>query len=256
MLEHSKIYSAAELYDLAFSYRDVAKESRFLVQLYERRRGRVPSSFLELAAGPARHALAMRQLGLEVAALDLSPAMAEYSRRIANELGLPFPYLVADMTGFELHRPFELAACMLCSATYLLDKNAWLRHLECVRNVLSEEGLYVIELPHLREKPTTRSDWTVKSDRGELSVMWTDSAPEPDGTRCCEVRLEFRPHDGGAVQIVTDRGRQRDVGLGELEELATAAGLVVCDVFGALDESVALDAEDAWRMLTVLEKAR
>src|SRR6187399_2309006 len=98
MQEHSTIYSAAELYDLAFSYRDVAKEARFLVRLYERRRGRAPSTFLELAAGPARHALALGQLGLDVAALDLSPAMAEYSRRIANERGLTFPYLVADMT--------------------------------------------------------------------------------------------------------------------------------------------------------------
>ena len=87
MMEHATIYDAAALYDLAFSYRDFPREARFLRQLYAKRVGREPVSFLELAAGPARHALEMRAEGLDVVALDLSTAMAKHAQRRAQERG-------------------------------------------------------------------------------------------------------------------------------------------------------------------------
>ena len=59
MNPHASVYGAPALYDLAFGYRDFARECAFLRGVYERRWGRPPQSFLELAAGPARHALQM-----------------------------------------------------------------------------------------------------------------------------------------------------------------------------------------------------
>src|SRR5262245_37216666 len=120
MTAHALVYGAPALYDLAFSYRYFARECSFLRGVYERRRGRPLRSFLELAAGPARHALGMCVAGVRATALDLSPKMAAYTATRAGELGLLLPYLVADMTAFETDDRFDLAASMLCSASYLL----------------------------------------------------------------------------------------------------------------------------------------
>ena len=255
-MEHSTIYDAAALYDLAFSYRDFAKEARFLRELHTRRLGRKPHSFLELAAGPGRHAQEMCRAGLEVAALDLSPAMAAHCQRQARQRGLSFPYVVGDMTSFQLERQFELIACMLCSATYLLTDEQFLRHLSCVRSALADGGLYVLELPHPDEasEAKTSSEWKVRDERGELAVQWRESS-SVERLLTVDVRLEYRPNDGGAPHVVTDRGRQRDLTEAQLRALAEAAGFVVGDLFGALDESIGLHDSRAWRMVAVLRKA-
>lgn len=256
-MDHSAIYETAALYDLAFSYRDFAQEAGFLRQVFTKRRGRSPRSFLELAAGPGRHAQEMSQAGLQTAALDLSPAMAAYCRRQSEQRGLRFPYVVGDMTRFQLEQQFDLIACMLCSATYLTSEEQLLRHLTSVQSALSEQGLYVLELPHPSEstEAKTHSDWSVQAEQGELAVQWNvDAAEAPMLT--VEARLEFRFKDGRPAQLVTDTARMRDVAEAELRSLASAAGLVVQDVFGALDEGVALHDPKAWRMVAVLGKPR
>ncbi|MEO8180963.1 MAG: class I SAM-dependent methyltransferase [Deltaproteobacteria bacterium] len=256
MMEHATIYDAAALYDLAFSYRDFPKETRFLRQLYAQRLGREPRSFLELAAGPARHALEMRAEGLDVAALDLSAAMAAHSQHRARERGLPFQYVVGDMTNFAFDRNFDLIACMLCSATYLLTDEQFQRHLSCVRAALADDGVYILELPHPDEasEAKTSERWTMKDERGELSVEWCEAAAE-NKLLTIDVRLEYRPRDGRPPQLVVDRGRQRDISEADLSQMARATGFVVSDVFGALDEAVALHDPKAWRMVAVLRKA-
>jgi SAM-dependent methyltransferase len=256
MMEHSTIYDAAALYDLAFSYRDFPREAQFLRELHAQRLGSEPRSFLELAAGPGRHAQEMCRAGLDVTALDLSSAMAAHCRRQALQQGLSFPYLVGDMSSFRLERQFDLIACMLCSATYLLTDEQFLAHLACVRAALSDAGVYVLELPHPDEasEAKTSSDWKMKDNNGELVVQWQESAAV-GRLLTVDVRLEYRPNDGSQPRVVTDQGRQRDLTEAQLRALAEAAGFVVSDVFGALDESVALHDPKAWRMVAVLRKA-
>jgi SAM-dependent methyltransferase len=254
---HGTIYEAAALYDLAFSYRDFPRESRFLSMLYEARRGRKPRTFLELAAGPGRHALEMQAAGVTATALDVVPEMAEYARNKAAERGVDLDYLVADMTRFETARRFDLAACMLCSGTYLITDAAFRSHLGAVHAALTEDGMYVLELPHPSEldRPKTKGEWTMRDAAGELFVEWIEDETARDGnTWLARVRFEYRPLEGSAPRIVSDASRQRDFTPAEIESFAAETGFLVEDVFGALDENIALDHEKAWRMLVVLRR--
>jgi SAM-dependent methyltransferase len=256
-MAHTTIYEAARLYDLAFSYRDFAKEALFLKRVYMARHGHAPANILELAAGPARHALEMAAVGASATALDIVPEMAEYARRNAIERKLELDYRVCDMTRFESPTKFELAACMLCSATYLLTDRAFDSHLRSVHAALVEGGMYVLELPHPAEleEPKTKSTWTMRDAMGELAVQWSENATGRDGnTWLADVKLEYRPLDGSAAVLVEQTSRQRKFTREELEALASRAGFSVQGVFGALNESVALDDQQAWRMVIVLEK--
>ncbi len=257
MTSHQPIYESPRLYDLAFSYRNFAQEAEFLRRVCTRRVGEAPATFLELAAGPARHAMEMARTGVEASALDLSEAMAAYAPGIAQSRGLKLPYIVADMTRFELPTRFDCIACMLCSLTYLLTDGELLAHLKCVAAALSDRGLYVVELPHPSE-PTdakTSQKWTMPDEGGELLVEWRGMGRVADISTTA-VRLEYQPKNGGPPWVLTDTGNQRDISPGLLGRVAARAGLIVTDTFGALDEAVALGDEKAWRMVSVLARKK
>lgn len=257
MVPHGAIYEHAALYDLAFSYRDFPVESGFLRGVYTRRRERSPRSFLELAAGPARHALEMLATGLDVMALDLAPDMAAYARGKAAARGLVLPYTVADMTDFAPHQAFDLAACLLCSASYLLTDDAMLSHLACVRASLARDGLYVLELTHPSElvgPRKTQSKWTMRDEEGELQVEWHgDPDATVDGTWAAEVRLHYRPFDGSAPFSTADKALQRGFTHAEIADLAARSGFAVEATLGGFDENVGLDSPNATRMMLVLK---
>ena len=252
---HAAIYGAAALYDLAFGYRDFARECAFLRAVHDRRREQPLRSFLELAAGPARHALEMRAAGVRAAALDLSPEMAAYAAAKAGERGLTLPYLVADMTSFAHPDSFDLVANMLCSATYLLTDDAFVAHLDRVHAALADGGLYVMELPYPSDRNKTKSTWTARDASGDLDVQWLDENTSDARMIRARVRLEYRPFDGSPPLLVEDEALQRLYSRADIEALVARSGRFAFDgLFGALDEGVPLDGESAWRMLVVLKK--
>ena len=256
MTPHASVYGAAALFDLAFSYRDFGLESHFLRTLFKGRRGREAHSFLELAAGPAHHSIDMLANGLDVTALDLSPQMAEYARKKAAGRGLILPYLVADMVRFQTTRRFDLAACLLCSASYLLKDADVSSHFRSVRAAMQDDGLYVLELTHPAElvgEPKSSHSWTMRDADGVLHVDWDgDPARAVAGIWRTDVRFRYQPHDGSATIVVSDTANQRGFGYAELLSLAEPCGFALEACFGAFDENVRLDDPSAKRMVLAL----
>ena len=80
------VYDAPALYDAAFGFRDFADEVDFLFAAHERhgKTGGAPQRVLELAAGPARHAVEAASRGARSHAIDLSPAMAAHGAAIVR----------------------------------------------------------------------------------------------------------------------------------------------------------------------------
>jgi SAM-dependent methyltransferase len=256
---HGDIYGAAELYDLAFSYRDYAHEAAFLRRTFEDRAGRPPARFLELAAGPGRHALAMAATGVASTCVDLSPAMSSYARGLAERHGVALACVTADMRSFELADRFELAACMLCSATYLLTDADFIAHLKAVARCLGPDGRYILELPHPGDHDgagTTKDAWTVQSEAGALEVTWRELAASRTAAGPtiidCLARLVFTPTTGPRV-IIEQRSSQRAIPRAELEHLVAASGAFALEhLWGALDPTIELEGPRAWRMVAVL----
>lgn len=258
MPAHLGVYAAAGLYDLAFGYRDCEAETRFLLEAFRRRRGRAASSFFELAAGPGRHALAAARAGLAVTALDLSPQMAAYTLAKAEQEGVELEYLVADMTRFEPPGTFDLAACMLCSAGYLLTDDAVIAHLSSVRAALNPDGLYVLELTHPAElggDARSNHSWRVRDGLGELEIAWNgDPGRAIDGIWESHVTLLYRPADGTPPTRVEDVARERGFSFEEVAQFAQRSGFTVDATFGGFDAALPLADPRASRMLVVLSR--
>jgi len=258
---HADIYEQARAYDVAFSFRDYAKECDFLLELARRYGRHEASRFLELAAGPANHAREMARRGLDTVALDRSPGMAAYGRARATSEGVSLEYVEADMEDFALARDFDLAACMIVSWSYLLDNAAVLAHLDRVAEHLADGGVYVVELSHPRDLLTTRRStgnvWTQERDGVRVSTRWgLPDDPFDPVTQVRRVTVEIDVEDEHGTRSWRDVAPQREFGPNEVQALVAANGrFEIAALLGALDADQPLDDDEAsWRMIPVLRR--
>ncbi|MBK6694400.1 MAG: class I SAM-dependent methyltransferase [Myxococcales bacterium] len=253
---HRAIYDAAHLYELAFDFRDFAAEVRFLEDAFVSRRGRPLRSFLELAAGPARHAIELGARGIDVAALDLSPSMRNLALLRAAERGVSLDYTLGDMVAFARTPRVDLAANMLSSATYILSDERFVAHLRAVGAALVADGMYVIELPHpsgLEGRSTVQESWTVSRPAGVIDVSWSTGSTR-GSISTCVARMNFRSPTGAVLEI-EDEADERIFRVEEIERFAAASGCFTVEaVRGALREDTALDEPAAWRLVVILKK--
>jgi SAM-dependent methyltransferase len=217
------IYNCPELYDLAFGYRDFEAEVEFLLKVHRLARSSTSSnddhgakagdeslpslSVLELAAGPAQHALtALRYADYGVShatALDISSSMASYALALLDEdvdddavddldyetskedMKSRFNYVVGDMRNFTVDRTFDTAWILLGSMQHTLTTDDAIACFQSAHGVLKPGGTLIVELPHPQEVlgvvECTRNEWTVPLDGLEESdstkkimIVWGD----------------------------------------------------------------------------------
>ena len=254
----AQIYDAPTLYDAAFGFRDFEDEVDFLCAAHEKHgnTGGAPSKILELAAGPARHAVEAASRGMEATAVDLSAAMVRCGTQIAADEDVKLDYRVGDM---REALPFDKvcsAWLLLGSVGHLLTNDDALRCFQNARKALADGGTLILELPHPRE--TFRVDgvsedgWDVPFEGGDLRVRW--GAEEDAFDPLTQVRQASVAFETDQGRLIEERVPTREYTLQELRLLADAAGFVDVNTYGALDpEFVASDDDElAYRLVVVM----
>ncbi|MDF2631088.1 MAG: Methyltransferase [Symbiobacteriaceae bacterium] len=258
---HTAFYALPEVYEIAFSYRDIPHECNFLTDVYRTICGAPPGAVLELACGPGDHACEFARRGLRVAALDLSSEMTEYLRSRLGSAQADAEILTADMTDFALSRPVDLAITMIDSLPYLATNSQLVGHFRSVRRSVNPGGLYVVELRHPSDiwfpgaDRTTVNQWTM--ERGDLKVTteW-GAVTEHDPITQIERVL---------TRITVERGEQRDVieSWGDLRPLLPQELFALVDLAGGwrfagwwgefdTKRPLGADARD-WRMIVAFQ---
>ncbi len=248
----TRLYDAAEAYEIAFSYRDVAGEADSLERWY----GGRPCSVLELAAGPADHAVEFARRGVRAAALDLSPAMCERARGNAARAGVPLQVFPADMTDFTLGERFDLAICMIDSIAHVPTLDALVAHLRAVRAHLNPAGCYIVETSHPAEYLTAakrvETEWEQERDGRRAYFRWGNPDDRIDPiTQITDYRVTIAL-DGVLVadEVVPSRFWTPT----ELDAAGRLAGLRTVARYGDFQDTP-LDDEHAWRHIAVYRPA-
>jgi len=247
-------------------------------------------SVLELGAGPARHSIgAIRRDVVEsVACVDLSPEMRDYALEVAkdelaSEQRTRLQYLTDDMRTFRLegnNNKVDTAWILLGSLQHLLENDDVIRCFRSVHRALKSGGTLIVELPHPRETfsmvECTRNEWEVPledergDESGSLRIMWGDDGDEFDPIRQVReftVKMELEglsssPADRDrnskketVMQSVHEVVSTRLFTAQEVDALARCSGFRVVEMYGALDEDVDLNDEDAaFRLVCVMQK--
>jgi len=259
----SGIYDDPEVYQIACAYRDIPTETDALLSWAGKHweRDGAPRSVLELAAGPAEHAIELARRGLVATALDISPAMCDWAGEQAAKQGAVLSVVQGDMRDFELPAPVDLALTMLNSACHLFTLDDMVAHLTAVTANVVPGGLYIMELAHpadyLTQASRTSSDWTIEKDGLTADVRW--GGPPDSINPVTQVTREHVTisvtYPNGTKRTVTDVVPNRFWTATELTAAITlAGGLSVAASYGDFDDTTPVDAPEAWRLILVLRR--
>ncbi len=251
---HDQLYNQAELYDIAFDFKDIKAECDFLTSLAPNAK-----SFLELGAGPALHCIEMAKRGIASTALDLSSSMVEYGLSKAQKNEVEIEYSCANMIDFKSENKWDLVATLMDSISYIYTNDDFITHLKTVAKHLNQNGLYVLEMIHPRDVlglgKSTNTNWEIERDGKVVKVNWGNPNDVFDPITQIvnsSVRLEF-----GSI-IIEDIAPQRKFTFNELDALVKASGCFkLVKIYGAMDKSIPFNNEKmAWRMVPVLRKIK
>ena len=199
------IYANPSLYDLAFGYRDFEEETDFLLARHMDLTQTPATRILEVAAGPARHAMAAlhddgdedRNTSVQsVYCVDLSPNMAEFALENAGKWFLDpttvarFHYQVDDMRNFQLDSEtmVDSAWLLLGSLQHLTTNDDVIQCFQSIHKAVAPGGTLFLELPHPRETfsivECTRNSWVIplglEAD-DDLSYAFDDEEDDSEG---------------------------------------------------------------------------
>jgi SAM-dependent methyltransferase len=259
------VYQEAELYEVAFSYRDYVAETRTIEAWFQRATGRTRiGAAIELASGPGLHAIELARGGTEVFALDISPTMCALAERRAREAGVAMATKCGDMIDFELYRRFDLAMLLLNSVAHIYTLDDLVRHLKTVARHLTPSGVFVIEFQHPKDfvgrgarRTGVSKPWTSRRGELEVEVRWgSPEDPYDSIAQIFEPTVELIARENGHEQRFVERVRMRDWTKTELDAAARLSGAFeIAAMHGDyLPDAKLDDSDESWRMIAVLRK--
>mmetsp|Transcript_65800 Transcript_65800/g.208249 ORF Transcript_65800/g.208249 Transcript_65800/m.208249 type:complete len:359 (-) Transcript_65800:43-1119(-) len=260
------IYDNAEVYDIAFGYRDFKQEVDFLFNLTEERLDEEPMSALELGAGPARHSIELAKRGLQVTALELNPHMVEYAQGRAAAEKVSVNFIEGDMRGFQVPQPgggFDMVLILLGSLNHLLDNQAVVDCFKSAAAVLSPKGTMVVEVGHPQDlwdgqvMQELGDAWENEQDGSTVLVEWGREGDGFDPVTQVLARTVglTRFNDADEIVSVTQTTvPQRLFSAQELDALARASGLKVDAMYGDMNQDVDIYHDEALRMVLVMSR--
>jgi SAM-dependent methyltransferase len=171
---------------------------------------------LEFAIGTGRVALPLRQRGIPVAGIELSPAMVAQLRTKADEASVPV--VVGDMATTRVPGQYMLVFLVFNSISNLLSQSD---QVECFRNAarhLGSGGRFVIELwvPELRRLPMGQDALVAASEPGHFCIDRYDIVLQ----QVVSTHVFF----GEGRKANIGRSRHRYIWPGELDLMAQMAG--------------------------------
>jgi len=250
------------MYELACAYRYVPAEVDALVRWWRTHASSAAqqAAVLELAAGPAEHALEFARRGFSATALDISPAMCARAREKAEQAGLELAVVEADMRDFSVPGSFGLVITMLNSTCHLMVLDDFVSHLRSVAAHTAGGGLYVMELAHpadyLGRAPRTATRWQTDLDGTRVRVSWGGPSDAIDPvTQVTMEHVSITVRGPKAARTLTGVVPNRFWTATEVDAaIRLAGGFTIAGCYGDFDSGVTLVSPGAWRMIMVLRR--
>ena len=260
----SDLYTIPEIYDIAFDFRDVPAEVDFLLEKTKMYLGRNAGSTMELACGPAYHTREMGKRKLIAHGLDLEPVMAQYSRNIIAEEQIDAEIIEGDMRYYKTKQKYDLAYILMASFAQLLTNQDIIDNFNCVADMLTDGGIYIISTAHPRdfygdEKPSTKPIWTMKREYKTVEACWGGDNQKFDPlTEIDEITVSFKVTTPVDVKTYEFSEKMRRCSIKTFEALVDLSGrFEIVDLYGTLDTGLKLSNDPkCWRFIPILKKIK
>jgi SAM-dependent methyltransferase len=167
------VYENPFYYDVAFGFRDIAKEVDFFEECIRRFSKIRVKRVIDIGCGTSPYMLELVKRSYFFTGLDISKAMLNYSLEMAKKAGIEIGVIHADMRNFRVKKKFDFAFCMLGSLG-VETNDELLNHLDSVAACLNQGGLYLIDGGiQFDWTKLGRESWTVMKDELIINVDWS-----------------------------------------------------------------------------------
>ncbi|MBU6231231.1 MAG: class I SAM-dependent methyltransferase [Patescibacteria group bacterium] len=138
------VYDNPKYYDIAFSFRDIAKEVDFLEQIIKNESLIPVKTVLEIASGNSPHMSELCRRGYDYVGLEQNEEMIEYSTKTIEDLGLKAEIIRGDLRNFRTNKQADCALLFLGSF-YVTDDHELQSHMDSVAHSVRGGGLYFLD---------------------------------------------------------------------------------------------------------------
>lgn len=228
----------AEIYDSRLLLLEADK--KFWIDLCRRKLKNKHSIILELGSGTGRISFVLADEGYKIIGIDLSKKMLEKANKILEEekpqLKKRVQFMLADMTDFRFNEKFDLIILPFYSFAVLPDRNHQNKCLHCVKEHLSENGIFAFDLNEmiLREDWRREKNYGIENSGNDYYLKSNFSRDE-DGTILIHSTIYFFDK---SIKNRLKTWKMRLISTTEdiLEDMLKANGLEICEKIYNYDE--------------------
>lgn len=206
----SGVYDFPRYYDMAFSYRDFAREVAVFNDCIARF-SRVPvKRVLEICCGQAPHLEQLHRQKYEYVGVDRSAVMLERAREHAERIGAHAELLQQPLTDFSLSAPADFAFVALASL-YVTNNEELFAHLDAMANALRPGALYLMEwCVDFDPMVDVVDSWEVECDGVHIQASyWSASVNRIE--QLYEDTLHLEVDDNGKQLTLDDKSLRRRI---------------------------------------------
>lgn len=212
--------ASAKYYDLIYSFKDYASESKAIAALIAQHHP-TAKSVLDVGCGTAEH-LRFLPDSCQVEGLDLAPGLLELAQ--AKFPGKSFH--CADMSDFHLGKRFDVVLCLFSSIGYVLTVDKLQSTLACFAQHLNPGGIVVVE-PWFSKENWKQGNLSMLTHDGEdLKICRMTQTNLEDGHSILHFQYLIAER-GQAMQHLTERHALALFEESEFRAAFQAAGLAV-----------------------------
>jgi SAM-dependent methyltransferase len=137
----------AKYYDLIYSKKDYALETKFLFN--EIKRNKITGkSVLEVGCGTGGHAVYLKNKKFEITGIDLNKEMLAVARKKSKSI----KFLQGDMRNFNLKKKFDIVLCLFSTMHYNQNYSELKKTLKNYYNHLEKSDLLIFDMGFNRER--------------------------------------------------------------------------------------------------------
>jgi len=138
----------AQYYDLLYRDKDYARETEFIVQLFDRWVAKPAEQIkvLDLACGTGRHAQELTRLGYHVEGSDISGDMVAVANEESSKQGLNIRYYNESFQSCDrIALKYDAVIIMFSAINYLTDYRDFSKSMQNIRALLGDGGVLIFD---------------------------------------------------------------------------------------------------------------
>jgi SAM-dependent methyltransferase len=250
----------AQYYDLLYRDKDYARETQFVVRLFDQWISKPADQIevLDLACGTGRHAQQLARLGYRVEGSDISADMIFVAKEQANHLNLNIRYYNESFqTADRIARKYDAVIIMFSAINYLTDYNEFSKTLANIKSLLRDGGVLIFDFWNGNAVLNDFSPIRVKRVEGEgRSIMRISSTSLDKLSQIATVKFDFMlMQSGNVVREFSEVHSIRYFFPQEMVDLLKANGLEVIYRCPFLEQNALIE-PNVWNLTYVVRPYR